>query len=227
MNRMLRNIAYCFLRIYYKINGDHLILESGSCIKNGSSFEGFNKICKNSYFSGKMGFGTYIGDNSSVTGSIGRFCSIASSVTFLTKTHPVEAYVSSHPAFYSLKKQCGLTFVSEQLYNEEPLLPDKDVSIEVGNDVYIGYGATIIGPVKIGNGAVIAANSTVTKDVAPYTIVGGTPAKYIKKRFSDDEIEYLNTLKWWDNDLRWFKKYGNHFYSVEALKKRLEESNNQ
>jgi virginiamycin A acetyltransferase len=71
----------------------------------------------------------------------------------------------------------------------------------VGNDVWIGYRATIMPGIKIGDGAIIAANATVTKDVPPYTIVGGNPAAEIKKRFTAEQTEYLLALKWWDWDL--------------------------
>ena len=79
----------------------------------------------------------------------------------------------------------------------------KDPSIEVGdividNDVWIGYEAVIMAGVHIGNGAIIAARAVVTKDVPPYTIVGGVPARLIRKRFDEVTIRKLETLKWWD-----------------------------
>ena len=79
----------------------------------------------------------------------------------------------------------------------------KDPSIEVGdivigNDVWIGYEAVIMAGVHIGNGAIIAARAVVTKDVPPYTIVGGVPARPIKKRFDEETIRKLETLQWWD-----------------------------
>ena len=68
----------------------------------------------------------------------------------------------------------------------------------VGNDVWIGFEAVILAGVKIGDGAIIGARAVVTKDVPPYTIVGGVPAKTIRKRFSDEDIATLMELKWWD-----------------------------
>ena len=70
--------------------------------------------------------------------------------------------------------------------------------VSIGNDVWIGHNVIIVGNVTIGNGAVLAAGSVVTKDVPPYTIVGGVPAKEIKKRFSDSVIQEIEALKWWD-----------------------------
>ena len=74
-------------------------------------------------------------------------------------------------------------------------------NINIGNDVWIGYNATIMAGVTIGDGAIVAANATVIKDVAPYSIVGGNPASEIKKRFSEDTISKLLVLNWWNWDI--------------------------
>ena len=83
---------------------------------------------------------------------------------------------------------------------EEKEYPQKG-NIIIGNDVWIGYNATIMAGVTIGDGAIIATNATVVKDVAPYSIVGGNPATEIKKRFPPETIEKLLELKWWDWDI--------------------------
>ena len=75
---------------------------------------------------------------------------------------------------------------------------DNKGDIVIGNDVWIGYEAVIMAGVHIGNGAIIAARAVVTKDVPPYTIVGGVPARPIRKRFDEEVIQELETLKWWD-----------------------------
>lgn len=80
---------------------------------------------------------------------------------------------------------------------ENKTYPHKGNSV-IENDVWIGYKATIMAGVTIGDGAIIAANSTVIKDVAPYSIVGGNPAVEIRKRFSDEIIEELLQIRWWD-----------------------------
>lgn len=75
---------------------------------------------------------------------------------------------------------------------------DNKGDIVIGNDVWIGYEAVIMAGVTIGDGAIIGARAVVTKDVPPYTIVGGVPAKQIRKRFSDETISELLKVKWWD-----------------------------
>lgn len=85
---------------------------------------------------------------------------------------------------------------------------DNKGDIVIGNDVWIGYEAIIMAGVHIGNGAIIATRAVVTKDVLPYTIVGGIPAKPIRKRFNDDTIQKLEILKWWD-------------WSIEKIRQKL------
>lgn len=219
MRYILREIIYWFVMIWHRLKNHSLIIEFRAKAPLKAKFEGYNKLSHHAYFSGELGYASYVGANSVVVGKIGRFCSIAEEVTFLTKTHPVKEYVSTHPAFYSIKKQSGFTYVDRQLFNEEPLLDNSQYGIEIGNDVYIGYGATIIAPCRVGNGAIIAAGAVVTSDVPAYAIVGGVPAKIIKYRFSIDSIEYLETIKWWGKDSAWLSKKASFFSSIKSLRK--------
>lgn len=123
---------------------------------------------------------------------IGKFCSIACGAKFLFNC-----------ANHTLKSLSTYTF---PLFYEDWGLEKSDVAtawdnkgdIVIGNDVWIGYEAVIMAGVHIGNGAIIAARAVVTKDVPPYTIVGGVPARPIRKRFDEEVIRKLETLKWWD-----------------------------
>jgi len=121
---------------------------------------------------------------------IGKFCMIASDVTFIMNgANHLSNAITSYP-FAIFGKDW-----SEAM--EGKTYPNKGNTV-VGNDVWIGYGATIMPGVTIGDGAIIATKSVVTKDVAPYAIVGGNPAKEIRKRFSDQEIKSLLEMTWWD-----------------------------
>ena len=123
---------------------------------------------------------------------IGKFCSIACGTKFLFNC-----------ANHSLKSLSTYTF---PLFYEEWELEKSNITtawdnkgnIVIGNDVWIGYEAVIMAGVHIGDGAIIAARAVVTKDVPPYTIVGGTPAKEIRKRFDAEVIQQLLLLKWWN-----------------------------
>ena len=124
---------------------------------------------------------------------IGRFCMIASHVTFIMNgaNHLTNA-ITAYP----------FAIFGEDWKNamEGKKYPNKG-DINIGNDVWIGYNTTIMAGVKIGDGAIIATNATVTKDVEPYAIVGGNPAQLIKKRFSADQIKKLLTIQWWNWDI--------------------------
>ena len=124
---------------------------------------------------------------------IGKFCMIASGVKFIMNgANHLTAALSAYP--FSIFGNGWEKAMEGKVY------PNKG-NIEIGNDVWIGYNATIMAGVKIGDGAIIATNSTVIKDVRPYTIVGGNPATEIKERFTKPTIEKLLELKWWNWDI--------------------------
>lgn len=123
---------------------------------------------------------------------IGKFCSIACGATFIfnSANHRQDSLSSyTFPLFYEEwqldKSQVASTW-------------DNKGDIVIGNDVWIGYEATILSGVEIGDGAIIGAKAVVTKDVPPYSVVGGVPAKQIKQRFDSETIQRLRQLKWWD-----------------------------
>lgn len=124
---------------------------------------------------------------------IGKFCMIASDVRFIMNgaNHLTNA-ITSYP--FAIFGKDWADAMDGKAY------PSKGDTI-IGNDVWIGFNATIMAGVKVGDGAIIATNAVVTKDVEPYTIVGGNPAKEIKKRFSKESIDTLLSLKWWDWDI--------------------------
>jgi acetyltransferase-like isoleucine patch superfamily enzyme len=140
---------------------------------------------------------------------IGKFCSIGSFVSIGPGKHPIE-FVSTSPVFFSDNKQCGTTFADMSYYREMG-------SVKIGNDVWIGANAVIFDDVTIGDGAVIAAGAIVTKDVEPYAVVGGVPAKMIKKRFSDEIIEKLMQFEWWNKDEVWLRKNYKLFHDIEEF----------
>jgi len=186
-----------------------------------SFFEGMNYIGNNSEFiSSKIGIGSYIANNSIIKNSkIGRFCAIGDNVRTCLGLHPTKDFVSIHPAFFSTKKQAGFTFVPHDIFEEHKYIDDgKTIVVEIGNDVWIGNNVLIMDGVKIGDGAVIAAGAIVTKDVDPYTVIGGVPARIIKKRFSENQIDYLLRLKWWNKDISWIKRNVKNFNNFDNIK---------
>ena len=174
-------------------------------------FEGYNRINQNTAFSGRIGYASYIGPNCSICADIGRYSCVANNVVTSSGKHPTKQWVSVHPAFYSTMKQCGFSYTNKNLFNE------KTARVIIGNDVWIGSSVTILGGVVIGDGAIVAAGAVVTKDVEPYTIVGGVPAKVIRKRFSDEQIDFLLKTKWWEKDTAWIKENAYMFEYIDKF----------
>lgn len=123
---------------------------------------------------------------------IGKFCSIACGAKFLfnSANHALGS-LSTYP-FPIFFEEWGLPV------EDIPTAWDNKGDIIIGNDVWIGYEAVVLAGVTIGDGAIIGARAVVTKDVPPYTIVGGVPAKPIRQRFVSETVETLQQLKWWD-----------------------------
>jgi acetyltransferase-like isoleucine patch superfamily enzyme len=192
-----------------------------SRIGTGSSFEGNNRVGKYSLISGKVGKYTYFGSNVKLVGTIGRFSSISSWVQIISGRHPIKApYVATSPMFFAKSTPLGHSFVQKQLF-EEFAYADEDnkVQVIIGNDCWIGYGVSIVGGVIIGDGAVVLANATVTKDVPPYAIVGGVPAKVLGYRYDAATIEKLLAVKWWDKEDSWIKENAMAFSDIDAFLK--------
>lgn len=153
-------------------------------------FRGINTFGAFSY--GNMGVLIYNSD-------IGRYCSIGHDVLIGPSEHPIDQ-LSSHCFIFNDKGTFGYSPEFNEIVVEFPITQDKNRTI-LGNDVWVGAKSFIKRGVQIGDGAIIGANSTVVKDVAPYTVVAGSPARMIKKRFPDKTINALVKLKWWNYKL--------------------------
>lgn len=145
---------------------------------------------------------------------IGRFTSIADNVTIGLSSHPLQ-WVSTSPAFYRGKDSIPKD-LAQLDYDPSP------AKTVIGNDVWIGQGVTISAGVTVGDGAVLATDSVVTKDVAPYTIVGGVPAKPIKMRFSEELASRMLTSVWWERDPKLLKKLSHLMNDPEKFLDALE-----
>lgn len=139
---------------------------------------------------------------------IGKFCMIASDVVFIMNgANHLNDSISTYPfAIFGGDWSDAM---------EGKSYPTKGDTI-IGNDVWIGYGATVMPGVTVGDGAIIATKSVVTKDVSPYAIVGGNPANEIRKRFSDEKVKELLKIKWWDWPLEKISKNVQNLTSTDV-----------
>jgi acetyltransferase-like isoleucine patch superfamily enzyme len=151
------------------------------------TFEGKNKVADRCNFSGKIeiGYATTLGYNNFLHGkiSLGKYCQLGADVAL---------HATNHPSNFMT------TYIHKNLFNGELKELKTNKEIIIGHDVWIGHNALVLGNITIGNGAIIAGGAVVTKNVAPYSVVAGVPAKEIKKRFSDEIISEIETLAWWD-----------------------------
>ncbi|WP_157798770.1 CatB-related O-acetyltransferase [Chryseobacterium geocarposphaerae] len=154
---------------------------------------------------------SYIAEGSVICETkIGKFCSIGPNVRIAPGKHPTHTFASTHPSIYSNPYNLLKNFSKEDIFEYK-----KDVVI--GNDVWIGANAIILNGVKIGDGAIIGANTVVTSDVESYAIVVGSPSKLVKHRFSEEEIDYLLKLKWWDKSHEWIQLNSENLCDIKKL----------
>lgn len=192
-------------------------------INRSSTFGGSNYLSNYATLKDShIGFASYLGERTVIRKTkIGKYTSIGPDVKCIFGKHPSHTFVSTHPAFFSIMQQAGFSFTKKQLFQEyeSPISNDSNYQIEIGNDVWIGANVSIMDGISIGDGAIIAANALVTKDVPSYAIMGGVPAKLIKYRFTEDEIQFLNDLQWWNKDFEWIKQNSHLFENIAFLKK--------
>lgn len=181
--------------------GSDSIIKKGASVANNAKIGSNCLITSNVLIGSDVSFGDYSYVNSDTrinSGIIGKFCSISYGCQIGMNEHPTN-FISSSPFLYG----------PNNIFGVDPYFQENHTPPVIGNDVWIGSQAIILQGVKIGDGAIIAAGAVVNKDVPPYTIVGGVPAKFIKKRFDDAAINYLSNIKWWDmsiEDIRQMKE---------------------
>ena len=216
--KFLQNLFFVFynnLKSIYLLSKTSLLnptcdFQSQSHIVN-CTFGRFVKIFDHTkIFNAQIDSYTYIQTNSRIFNcNIGKFCSIAASVSISPGTHDLDK-VSTHPAFYETLSPLPKVFAK----NNKLKKTDKVI---IRNDVWIGEKVIILDGIQIGNGAVIASGAVVVKNVVPYSVVGGVPAKHIKYRFDDPTIALLEKSEWWNYTDEWFEKKAHLMLDIDKF----------
>ena len=145
---------------------------------------------------------------------VGRFCSIAPYALVGLAEHPTGDFVSTHPMFYRRLPEFGYDAVHEGSHQELR-------TTTIGHDVWIGAGACVKGGVSIGHGAVIGAGAVVTRDVPPFAVCGGVPARVLRYRFDEATIAWLLDVAWWERDIAWIKARASDMQDVQGFREFL------
>lgn len=169
------------------------IIDSGCCFTNDTTIGNHSRIMTGAIINhSHIGNYSYCNRNVLIQNTtIGNYCSIANDVIIGLGAHPTDDF-STSPIFYRISNPLKLNICLENS-NFEEYKP-----IKIGSDVWIGARAIIMDGVIIGHGAVVAAGAVVSKDVLPYSIVGGVPAKIIKYRFEEGDVKKISHKRWWD-----------------------------
>lgn len=191
MNRVVLDPKFsAFLFTRYNLNFFPKVTRAIDVHNPGAAFEQYTQ-----YLPGQlMPLGSYSYSQSyfSHVTTIGRYCSIGKNVSIMGEDHPLD-WLSSNPVFYR-ERRARLWGSHRKTF---PVFDSEGERITIGHDVWIGDNVTLSRGITLGTGCMIATGSIVTKDVPPYAVVGGVPAKVIRYRFAEHEIADLLALKWW------------------------------
>lgn len=199
-----------------------VITYSDTILLKGVTFEGFNLVSHGSTFGGYMGYGSYIAFKCNLPMvKIGRYSAIGSEVKTIVGSHPYTyPFVTINPVFYSKSRIKRPNYADKDFFKEFHYA-ETNYHVVIGNDCWIGNNVMIIAGVKIHDGAVVLAGSVVTKDVPSYAIVGGVPAKVIKYRYNDDDIKFLQNLRWWERTPDYLRRNYKLFLDFNEFKKKF------
>jgi acetyltransferase-like isoleucine patch superfamily enzyme len=182
-----------FRRLWLRVHLDGFSASLRSNVSRDSTLSEYTKIYKHALvIRSSLGRFSYLNVGARLVNCrVGSFCSIGPEALIGGLGRHPTRWISTHPSFYSTLNQAGMSFASASHYEEL-------AEVTVCNDVWIGARAVVLDGVTIGNGAIIGAGAGITRDVEPYSVVAGVPARLVRKRFSDSDVALLEEMQWWN-----------------------------
>ena len=205
-------------------------ISSKSYVGKDVTLEGNNYVAENTVLAScDVGYMTYFSSGCEFRNtSFGKYCSVGPKCQVITGEHPTRKYVSTFPAFYVSHRDSGPCYVKHNKFQEYRYADEKKLkNVIVGNDVWLSSNVMIMEGVKIGDGAVVGAGALVTKDIPPYAVAVGVPARVIRYRFPKEQTEWLLRLKWWNKDEEWVIKHAEEFEDIQLFMKKIAQEENQ
>ena len=216
-----KKIRHWIITIWHKYKYK-LIVGSGAYISK-SEFEKNCSVGDNCKITNSVvGKYSYITEGARVSRTkIGKFCSIGPNLRVGMASHPIKKFVSTSPVFHSKNTNLNVSFVKKNEIETHKYVDKKKLFFtEIENDVWIGANVTIMDGVKISNGAVIGANTLVTKNIPAYAIAMGSPAKIVKFRFTKSQIKELLNISWWHKSDKWITSRNNLLNDINKFLKK-------
>ncbi len=215
VKRIYRFFFFSVKRIYLYVS-KKVLFDVGAYADRQTIFAGNNFLGERCFLScTSLGFASYVADFSKIFfAKIGKFTSIGQNVCTAIGKHPISENISTSPSFCSLHPSNQLKLIGKKKYEELELKVEGKYSVEIGNDVWIGNNVVILQGVRIADGAIVGAGAVVIKDVEPYAIYVGNPARCIGYRFEKETIDKLLKLQWWNKDVNWLKEHAEEFANV-------------
>lgn len=220
---MRRVISIVIDKLYaIQLKRKHVYVGLNVRISKDSKVSGYNKFGhKSKFIKSDIGLCSYIANECNfVRTKIGNFCSIGPRVNIIAGQHPINEMVSTSPVFYNSRVFEGVgipPLTTVQFKEFKYVSGSEEFLVEIGNDVWIGSDVKILEGCTVGDGAIIGAGALVTKNIPPYAIVVGTPARITRYRFSEDIIERLLISEWWNNDIDAILKNRDQFHDVKSF----------
>ena len=203
---------YSIIRLLRSHEKNHLWVAKNCLIKR-CRFGFNNRIYENTRMVDVvLGDQSYVSENCHLNGvTIGRYSAIGPNVKIGLGMHPAKTFASIHPLFYSkTNSACPFPLTDRNYFTEHQ-------PVTIGHDVWIGANAVILDGVCVGDGAVVGAGAVVTRDIPPYGVALGIPAKTVKFRFTPDQIDFLQSFCWWDRDREWIAKHWKDFHDIKGF----------